>query len=219
MYNAFDFKHALNIEKLFGVDDNIIKVVVFMRSTNESKNNYGVAQKKLFDNGLYTDMVIRTNEKDFPCHKIILAARSDYFKTLFESNFQDTNILDWSDVFDSGTVETILEYFYNNGQIPIDIEEKSYDLLKVAHLRVLKRLKNACFDSLRSNITVENAIKSLEIAKEYGEKELIEECIDFVGDHCEKVMETGAYQNMNPATKLQVFDHFVRVLSKKRKHE
>jgi hypothetical protein len=85
----------------------------------------------------YYDFVIKfDNETEFKCHKLILSRSSDYFKSLFLGNFDDSkNSEMFIEEISPDHMAWILEYFYvstfsiDNAELIIDLIETSQFLI------------------------------------------------------------------------------------------
>ena len=99
--------------------------------------------------GIFSDVktanveIIAGNEK-FHCHKNILSARCEVFKTMLGPNTleRESNTIEVKEA-PAEAVESTLKYIYN-GEIPDDPELLSFDLLNLAEMYLLSHLKEAC---------------------------------------------------------------------------
>jgi len=95
---------------------------------NESLNT---DLNSLLENGLYADFTLLVGGKEFQLHKAILASRSPYFKTMLESDFEESrkNRLEIDDV-ELELFEEFLRYVYTDTVDEMD--ENASDLLILA---------------------------------------------------------------------------------------
>jgi len=104
-----------------------------------------------------TDFTIISGDKRFPCHRVILAVRSEYFEALFRNEPTKTEL----EVADAPElVETMLE-FMSKGRIPKDIDCIAMDLILMADMYGLDVLTMACETSLINNLSPDNAVETL----------------------------------------------------------
>ncbi|XP_065356401.1 speckle-type POZ protein-like [Calliphora vicina] len=98
----------------------------------------------MLENKILSDVILKSKDKhEFRAHKCILAARCDYFATLFETckknKFYNMN-------FDRKTCEAFLLYIYT-GKVSVS-DELLQPLLKLANKYKLKELKSLCENKL-----------------------------------------------------------------------
>jgi len=119
--------------------------------------------KSILMNPATSDFNIICEKKTFPCHKTILASRSDVFKAMFankrskEYEKNEVEIID----FKSHTIRDFLQFLYTD-----DIETKYNDvaLLLIADKYNVPRLKKKCESALENHIDIDNAIELLMMA-------------------------------------------------------
>ncbi|CAF1599647.1 unnamed protein product, partial [Didymodactylos carnosus] len=123
----------------------------------------------LYNNKIPFDMNIKIGKRTFSTHKHILILRSDYFKTLFESSFQEhsKNDLVLNDV-NSDTFDIMLKYLYTGksgwGEKKEDgdkIELLVIDLFKLADRFLIDSLKHLCLEQILQYINKENIFSYL----------------------------------------------------------
>ena len=114
-------------------------------------------QKLCFKDDL-SDIKIICDGQEFPCHKLILSARSDVFKTMFASplkmNEKEESILEIPDI-SAETMKTFLQFIYKDD---IEADDIDQDLLIAADKYNIKRLVNICVNYFESIIDAENVM-------------------------------------------------------------
>ncbi|KAG8175502.1 hypothetical protein JTE90_009136 [Oedothorax gibbosus] len=70
---------------------------------------------QLYEEGKYSDFIIRSASRDFPVHKAILSAQSEVFSHAFEQDIknQNTGVFEIKD-FDDDTITKMLMFIYRN---------------------------------------------------------------------------------------------------------
>ena len=69
--------------------------------------------QKLYDNGALCDVILHVYEREFPCHRVVLAAASEYFHTMFTGNFVERTSSKISmNEMDAACLEAVLDYLY-----------------------------------------------------------------------------------------------------------
>ena len=79
----------------------------------EKDDGYAIAQCKamasMYNDNILTDFAIHLQGKTINCHRTIMYSRSEYFKTLFTSDFSDSNTREIDmDFLDKRCVEAII---------------------------------------------------------------------------------------------------------------
>lgn len=149
--------------------------------------------RKLFPE-LY-DVVIETEDgRKLRCHKCILVARSEYFHSMFVS--------DWIESAGSGflrlpvthdVLEVVLDYLYTD---EVDDAQKMADVdfagrvLIVADQLLLKRLKTICESALANMVTLKNVAELLQFSFTYRAEQLQNVCMEFVCINLAAIIET-----------------------------
>ncbi|XP_065209106.1 speckle-type POZ protein-like [Planococcus citri] len=130
----------------------------------------------------FSDVTISVKGKNYPAHKLILAARSSVFKAMFKNNMQEsqTNHITITDM-EQETFEEMLRYIYT-GKMP-NLEEWAFELLPAADKYDLKELKNACERLLLTEISAENVGKVLVLADMHNADELKAHALLFIKEN------------------------------------
>ena len=113
----------------------------------------------LIDDPTDADVTIRVDNRQFQCHKLILASRSDYFQALLESGMMETHLDEITlEGIPSFLFQEILKYLYS-GLVPKDLKDYAMDLFPHADQYLLEDLKEACFYEIAGNICPVNVIQ------------------------------------------------------------
>ena len=113
--------------------------------------------KSMYDSGHLIDVKICVQDKEFPCHRNVLAATSPYFRAMFtidlnESKQEKIRILE----VDANSVQQVIEYAYT-GRIEIT-KSNAQNLLGVASLFQIIPIHNACAKFMETQLDVSNCI-------------------------------------------------------------
>jgi hypothetical protein len=111
------------------------------------------AMSALWKSGLLNDFTIACEGKEFKCHKVILASRSTYFESLFNSDLQEATE-NFVDIKDAGadTVGSFIEFVYTD-QLS-DESQFSTELLILAERFQFEALKLACEEAISKTINL-----------------------------------------------------------------
>lgn len=110
--------------------------------------------QNLLGNPHLSDIQIRVRDRTIPAHKLILALRSNFFKSMFSSGMresrEDCKEIDMSQ-FDYNHVMVCLEEMY--GRNPkIKTADEAVDVLGCASFLDIERLRLSCERLIRSNL-------------------------------------------------------------------
>ncbi|XP_065205305.1 speckle-type POZ protein B-like isoform X16 [Planococcus citri] len=149
----------------------------------------------LFENPQLTDVVLSVNGKDYPAHKIILAARSPVFQAMFKYKTKENelNRIDIEDMNEE-VIGEMLKYIYT-GRCA-NLENLAGELLAAADKYDLNRLKMMCAKTLFEGLSVENAVHVLILADKHHTKDLKREVIEFIAAKFVQVAITNAWKNV-----------------------
>jgi len=140
------------------------------------------------DSRRFSDCIIACGDKEFPCHKLILSARSSVFDAMFSHNMRE-HILNRVEIkdLDVKVVQDMLHYIYS-GQV-IELESKAADLVTAAEKYDLKELKQMCVTSLCNSIRDDNVLDMLVLVETYNLPELRKLVLEFAALHKKEVVK------------------------------
>ncbi|MBA2367809.1 MAG: BTB/POZ domain-containing protein [Candidatus Protochlamydia sp.] len=199
--NALYAVNGILIEKFELNDEGVSKIHCTWLEDHLSLNPLTKSFVNFRKEKKFTDYNFVCEEQVFPCHKMILAARSSHFNALFEGKF-DLNDKEFFKLKGSPkVVETLLQYLYSEiTQIPNDFSIKdTFQLIDHASYFMLKFLEKECrmhINSLASKYSCQhlldrgNQIKDiLELAEDVDADALKAGCEDYLIDqiHQEKL--------------------------------
>ena len=120
------------------------------------------------DQEYLTDFVLKVDEKEIPCHKVVLAARSEYFSRLF--NHRDTLEVSQGYVnfptLHFTALKLVIEYCYT-GILECNMDGIEHVLEVTEHLQI-PGLKTDLSGLIVNHLTADNCIHWYSIAKLYG---------------------------------------------------
>lgn len=171
----------------FAVEIQFDKVSKF--ATDDSALHSSIKLQQICRNKFFTDVTIKVQGKSIEAHKFLLAESSLvlYSRMLLHKN---QNILEL-DGLDFEVVQEMINFIYEDRVLDL---KKNVDALLTAALQYkMERLRKYCEKYLYENLTTENALATLKVAKKgdrnvdrnvdrkkCADKELREECINFI---------------------------------------
>lgn len=186
--------------------------------------------------GGYSDVMLKVGQKSFPCHKIILAAGSPYFKSMFESGMEESrkSCIEMKEV-DEDVFEKILHFIYTG---KVDITSCILqELFGQSCMFQVTALVDLCVRHFRLHMTENNCLAALTLADSHAHKDLYNYAKEYVcmnfgvvsqeEDICrltaDCIKDILSYPKLDCEGEEQVFEFAVRWLdfeeeSEKRKH-
>ncbi|XP_068121599.1 kelch-like protein 12 isoform X2 [Hyperolius riggenbachi] len=134
------------------------------------------------------DVTLRVNMKDFPAHRIVLAACSDYFCAMFTSELSEKG-KPYVDIqgLTSSTMEILLDFVYTE-TVHVTVENVQ-ELLPAACLLQLKGVKQACCDFLESQLDPTNCLGIRDFAETHNCLDLMQAAEVYSQKHFPEVVQ------------------------------
>ena len=158
--------------------------------------------------GTFCDVTIRCCEEktvEFLAHRVILAAKSNYFYTMFTTGLMEKNeeVITLKGVT-SKAFGALLTYAYTG---IVDINPGNIeDVLDSAHMLQFENVQEACFEFLRNNIDCANCIGISYLAEKYNCKKAQLDAEEFSRQNFREVTKTKEFLEME-------VDYVVRLVS------
>ena len=122
--------------------------------------------------GCLCDIDIIVGDNRIPAHKCILAAGSDYFKSLFcgplKQDLSEVNLSTVTDDFES--VVSVIDFLYT-GDINVD-DENLEIILKLSSFLLISMLRGMCISYMETSLDLDNCIQFYLLAAEFMIPEL-----------------------------------------------
>jgi len=144
-----------------------------------------------------SDVCLVAGKKEFPCHKLILSARSPVFAAMFAHDTTEANQgrVDITDI-EPEVCEQMLKYIYSGKHF--DLEPYAQELFIAADKYGLDQLKEVCENWLRLSLTVENAVEILELSDMHNANQLKTATITFITSprNSQQLVTTKAFKEL-----------------------
>ncbi|XP_016051682.1 PREDICTED: kelch-like protein 40 [Miniopterus natalensis] len=111
--------------------------------------------KDMLDHGKFLDCVVRVGEREFQCHRLVLAACSPYFRARFLAEPEGAGELRLEEV-SPDVVAQVLHYLYTS-EISLD-EASVQDLFAAAHRFQIPSLFTICVSFLQKRLCLANCL-------------------------------------------------------------
>ncbi|XP_017319448.3 kelch-like protein 10 [Ictalurus punctatus] len=130
------------------------------------------------------DVVLRVDEVEFKAHKIILFARSPYFRRWSSS---DQTVYTFTNV-SPDIMELIIHYIYNQ-DIRVTTDNVQA-LLVMANYLLMRDLVHGCYDFLKAYLSPENCLEIWKYADTHSFSELQDQAYAYTLHHFEEVVRS-----------------------------
>ncbi|RNA28161.1 Kelch 2 [Brachionus plicatilis] len=134
---------------------------------------------KFRNENLFTDVFIYVEGVEFPCHKVILCASSQYFQAMFSCDLKESrhgkvfieNMSPW-------TMKRLLDFIYT-AKIEISYENV-IELFNAAVLFQLSKLVDKCISYVKQNVDLSNCVEIYLFASMHGLTDLHTHTYQFI---------------------------------------
>lgn len=156
--------------------------------TNSHAKSILNAMNALRKSNTLCDITLRVENTDFPVHRIVLAACSDYFCAMFTSELSEKG-KSFVDIqgLTASTMEILLDFVYT--ETVLVTVENVQELLPAACLLQLKGVKRACCDFLDSQLDPTNCLGIRDFAETHNCLDLMQAAELFSQKHFPEVVQ------------------------------
>ncbi|KHG13419.1 hypothetical protein F383_16614 [Gossypium arboreum] len=196
----------VNEKPLTDTEDDLIKRISFL-------SGFMMA----FKDQIHTDIKLKPNNG--PCisaHKSLLAARSEIFKNILNSDDckappTDTDTITLSEL-STEELKSFLEFLYT-GDLPADKFKKHvYALYVAADKYEIPYLQESCERYMLNSLNASNALDTLDISNLHSKKKLKETTLNFIVRNMKSIVSSQKYEEFassNPHLSVEVTRAFV----------
>lgn len=135
----------------------------------------------------FTDITIEVEGQKFACHKVILAAGSPYFRSMFSSGMEEChkNVVRMQQL-GSVVFEQVLKFIYT-GKVSITAVIVE-DLFAQAHIFQIQTLVSLCVDFFQKNMKEHNCLSALTLADIHAHRQLYLYAKNFCCNHFQSLV-------------------------------
>ncbi|XP_039603766.1 inhibitor of Bruton tyrosine kinase isoform X1 [Polypterus senegalus] len=143
------------------------------------------------------DVTLRSKDgKEFPCHKCVLCARLEYFRSMLSSSWIEATSCSVVEMpISADVLQVIVDYVYTD-EAPAIKEASNVEficnVLAVADQLLITRLKEMCEVTITEKLTLKNAAELLEFAAMYSANQLKMSCMQFTVFNMAVLLEARA---------------------------
>ncbi|XP_056374827.1 kelch-like protein 40 [Hyla sarda] len=153
--------------------------------------------KDMLDNNKFIDCILRIKGKEFPCHRLVLAACSPYFRAMFLSDLEESRKkeIDLEDV-DPDVMGKILHYIYTS---EIEITEKNVqDIFSVANMFQIPSIFTVCVSFLQKKLCLSNCLAIFRLGLMLDCPRLAVSARDFLCDRFNLITRDEEFHQLSP---------------------
>ncbi|KAG1654460.1 BTB/POZ domain-containing protein 9 [Nymphon striatum] len=154
---------------------------------------------QLFLNKQYSDVILVVEDIEFSAHKVILAARSEYFRALLYGGMRESQqsriVLQ---VTNLKAFEYLLNYIYTGNLALARLKEDVIlDILGHAHHYAIIDLQMAISVYLEAILNITNVCMIYDMANLYQLTSLVEVCSLFMDRHASEIIQHGSFLSLS----------------------
>lgn len=185
----------------------------------------------LLENDKFVDCVLKIKGKEFPCHRLVLAACSSYFRAFFQSDVEESKKREVVlDEVEPGVMGMILRYLYTSN---INVTEQNVqDVFAVANMLQIPSIFTVCVSFLQKRLSLSNCLAIFRLglmldcprlaisARNYACErfQLISRDEEFFQLTASEVAAILSSDNLNVETEITVFECLLKWVTKDEKN-
>lgn len=152
----------------------------------------------LLETDKFVDCILKIKDKEFPCHRLVLAASSPFFKAMFLSDLEESKKREivLRDV-EPGVMGMILRYLYTSD---IDLTEQNVqDIFIVANMYQIPSIFSACVSYLQEKMVLGNCLAIFRLGLLLDCSRLVLAARDFICERYQVVSRDQDFLQLGPS--------------------
>ncbi|XP_015250640.1 PREDICTED: kelch repeat and BTB domain-containing protein 4 [Cyprinodon variegatus] len=147
------------------------------------------------EDGLFADVTITVDDREFHLHRLVLSAQSSFFRSMFTSNLKESHnrSIELKDV-SASVFQLLIDYIYH-GTIKLRVEELQ-DTYEMADMYQLTALFEECSRFLSRTVEVKNCLQVMWLADRHSDQELYTAAKQCAKIHLAQLHQTEEYLNL-----------------------
>lgn len=168
--------------------------MVQLEHTQEVLNDLG---GELF-NEATADVILKVQDERLPAHRLILNARSEYFKKMLSSGMKekDAEEVEVGCDFGPSTMKELLRYIYT-GSVKCPSGSDSVQLMACADCLGFAKLRDDLRSQVAASLSPANIFEVWLAAAKRQDEPLVEKCLQFVDTHANYVLESDFFSQLD----------------------
>uniref|UniRef100_A0A1A9WK51 BTB domain-containing protein n=1 Tax=Glossina brevipalpis TaxID=37001 RepID=A0A1A9WK51_9MUSC len=159
---------------------------------------FSAQMAQLFLNQDFSDVTFIAENQRLPAHRVMLAARSEYFRALLYGGLSESNQKDIHLNVPVEGFKSLLKYIYSGHLSLSQMDEANIlDTLCVANQYCLSELEFAISQYLAHNLVLSNVCAVLDAACLYSLKKLMKLCLIFMDRNATYILQHETFKNLS----------------------
>ena len=161
----------------------------------------------LYQSREFTDVTFVVEKQNFKAHRIILAARSDYFRALLFGGMRETNPANEIEITDccANAFDALLKYIYTGKMFLGDHRpEIVLELLSLAHKYGFLALESAIQGYLKAILDIKNVCQIFDLSSFFQLEDLFASCLDFMDQNAAEVLGTDSFSMLSKNSLIEI---------------
>ncbi|XP_063159361.1 kelch-like protein 40 [Candoia aspera] len=153
--------------------------------------------KDMLDHQKFLDCVLKVKGREFPCHRLVLAACSPYFRAMFLSDIDESKKREVSlEDVDPEVMSKILHYIYTS---EIEITEQNVqDIFSVANMFQIPSIFTVCVSFLQKRLCLSNCLAIFRLGLMLDCARLAVAARDFICDRFSLISRDEEFCQLSP---------------------
>ncbi|XP_019384794.1 PREDICTED: kelch-like protein 40 [Crocodylus porosus] len=153
--------------------------------------------KDMLDHNKFLDCVLKVKGQEFPCHRLVLAACSPYFRAMFLSDMEESKKKEISlENVDPDVLGKILHYIYTS---ELEITEKNVqDIFSVANMFQIPSIFTICVSFLQKRLCLSNCLAIFRLGLMLDCARLAVAARDFICDRFALISRDEEFKQLSP---------------------
>ena len=152
------------------------------------------------EQGRFCDVILKVNGREFPAHRCVLASCSSVFDRKFNVHKTMKESVEVENVKNYEVFHLVLTYMYT-GKISLE-KQTVADILDIAHLYSINKLKNYCSEFLERYLRLNNCLKVSELSTRYHLVDLSKQTLSFILKNFKQILQ---YNEVDKKSSLEEF--------------
>ncbi|XP_078285342.1 kelch-like protein 40b isoform X2 [Rhinoraja longicauda] len=153
--------------------------------------------RDLLDSGKLVDCVLKIKDKEFPCHRLVLAACSPYFRGMFLSDSEESNKREITlEELEPDTVEVVLRYIYTS-EVRLD-DGNVQAIFTAANMLQIPSIFTLCISYLQKRLGLGNCLAIFRLGLMLDCARLAVASRDFACEHFSLVSKDEDFLKLSP---------------------
>ncbi|XP_008548709.1 uncharacterized protein LOC103572081 [Microplitis demolitor] len=167
------------------------------RITRMDDTNLFEDLRKFHKSQLFSDVTLTIEGHDLPAHKIILAAHSPVFAKMLTADTRElkNRIIEITNI-KAESLADMLTFFYTGRTKGAENVNNALQMLEVANIYQVNKLKSVCEATLLRLMTVDNVLRIVDAADDFNAIRLREDALTFMANNKDKIVELPSFKTL-----------------------